>query len=414
MPFKSKRVRPEIDHFIRVVEALRAKSPWGPTELPDIPDRELVILVEACMKAGAAVDRGTLLVLIERVLHRTHRQERFSPELFTSALSAELKAWHARPSVSYTLLTSISWRLPARTSIRRRIHDSTVLISASAGGRLARSSEYRSQRPDDKGVMQAGYSRLTVTTRGRDESEAAEGALRTLHLLLGHWNLQLNRSREFKAWPGFRVFHYLNLGPLHTLHHRANGKEAGSTWWLEPPTRPTPGTASLNTHSHEHFERWARRRYRASPIRKQIESALSAYNQALAHYDLATIHVRLWALLEQLTGRAGHAKAMERAAFVFSDSPRVLASLRLLADHRNTLVHVADRAMTGSNRYNAGLIDALRQIVEELLYFKIWMSPHISSMKELLWLMDSDLARQRRIQDLASKGIHLTDGPGCT
>jgi hypothetical protein len=67
------------------------------------------------------------------------------------------------------------------------------------------------------------------------------------------------------------------------------------------------------------FEEWVREELGRIPYRRDLEAALRRYARALDRRDWDTSFVRLWGLLETLTGRLGYEKLEKRALLMMPE-----------------------------------------------------------------------------------------------
>jgi hypothetical protein len=160
------------------------------------------------------------------------------------------------------------------------------------------------------------------------------------------------------------------LGPLHSLH-LPGGELATETIWFEPTYR-----APIKLHRMSQdwpkvqaFYRKTQRLLKASHYASDLRSAIIRYTRALDDRDWHAAFLKLWAILEALTGTAkdnSYDVTIRRAAFIFSEHDYVTQMLKILRDQRNQLVH----ASATSGEIEAYLYN-IKNVVEALLQFHL-------------------------------------------
>lgn len=216
------------------------------------------------------------------------------------------------------------------------------------------------------------FSVVVVTVKGRS---ADDGFARGRHLL-DMWraslNLTLNRGgivRYGHLHP--RPVNQIRLGPMQTLHG-SDGKLATTDLWHETQLSVDQGSYDARS-TYVRLARQSRilRRFvSASSYRKDLSSALVRYVRALDTTDHEVSFLKLWSLLEFLTGtdnkESDHTETVGRCANVFPDREESHVTLDSLREVRNEMVH---RASTPERMFI--LLSDLRPFVEGLLTFHI-------------------------------------------
>jgi hypothetical protein len=109
------------------------------------------------------------------------------------------------------------------------------------------------------------------------------------------------------------------LGPVHSLHHPDGSLASEDDWYEHDYVEPIPRDMS--------HQRWKRAEYEdgeiqkmlaASAYRTEIEGFLRRYTRALDTREWESAFVRLWGLLEEMTGTGdtdSHDVTVRRAVF---------------------------------------------------------------------------------------------------
>lgn len=188
------------------------------------------------------------------------------------------------------------------------------LISANAKHSLI------ADEPDD-------YTWLSVLIKARTVADAANKGLDLVDLLRGIWNLFLNHQKLSRTTLGGKINPVNDIlkGPLHTVHWPDGRLVTDSLWWYDPSYVAPHKLFDLN-------EKWDELiKYQQdtlnliqqsqSPFREIIEDSIRRYTRALDEADLHNAFLRLWSLIENLTGtqNASYGETIKRASFFYED-----------------------------------------------------------------------------------------------
>lgn len=203
------------------------------------------------------------------------------------------------------------------------------------------------RRPD--AAFATRYTFVSVEAEGRSESEAASRARDALTLQRGVWNLGLRYARAGSPSGSGPPNHVLP-GPFQSLH-RLDGEYVPWYLWYEPEyVGPVSWTQSRKLarfwEDVQEYEGKARAGLSRSSYRPAVEGFVRDYALILDGRDPASAFVRLWALLERLTGvKPGtpHTGVVDRMTFLITDTgQRGLHRqfLDTLRRYRNSGVHM--------------------------------------------------------------------------
>lgn len=227
--------------------------------------------------------------------------------------------------------------------------------------------------PDPGSTLSRPYSAAWAEVHGRSVFEAAEKGLEALDLLRGMWNFALNRRRWTRSTNARRrPVNEVLLGPVHSLH-QPDGSLASEVDWYEYDYVESVQGVKFRRKWREakKEEEGIRACLVQSFYRPEIEESIRRYTRALDLREWDSAFVRMWGLLEDLTGTEpgdDHGVTVRRAAFLYPKTERDLhvQVLNHLRGYRNASVHAGE----GSADIEAYLYQ-LKRYVEEVLRFHI-------------------------------------------
>jgi hypothetical protein len=329
----------------------------------------------------------------------------FSINAILGNVEKQQKAYLVRPIRRFVLLTSASFQFLSGLRTIRLNGDTLAFFPKRPAN---------SPLPDGGSIILRdttphGYSYIKAYVSARDPYEAVDLAFQRVDQLRGIWNFFLNLRTGFRLSLGATQHKPVNRilpGPLHTLHF-PDGKLALEDQWLHTPLVKNLITEDI-THYYtalRRFEKLIRNKLARCNFRDNIIGFLIRYARALDEPYLITSFLRLWALLEEMTGtlKASYEVTVRRAAFVFKNSQYARIVLDYLREQRNRMVH-KDPQLDNIER----LTYELKNFVEALLRFLVVESgkfPDLQAFHSLLDLPpDSKLLRSRiRQHELAYK-----------
>jgi hypothetical protein len=315
-----------------------------------------------------------------------------APKLLT-AISEGENRFSDRPEEPYVLVTSISARCFGEIDVGEiggcgLAFDrflSEPFRSEHEKARMMSENQVLRGLPRPGNTMRS-YAGVRVSVSGRSHEEAKERALDALDLLRGIWNLGINRYIGDRTSAGIRTSNNkLSLGPVHSLHH-PDGRLADGPWLETDFVRPIISyRMDRDSEYVKEFEGWVREELGRIPYRRDLEAALRRYARALDRRDWDTSFVRLWGLLETLTGRPRYEELEKRALLMMPerDVPYHRQILRHLSRYRNRNVHAGHETATILT-----LIFQLKFYVERLLEFHLSAGPSFGSVGEAAQFLD--------------------------
>lgn len=196
------------------------------------------------------------------------------------------------------------------------------------------------------------------------------------------WNFNLNHltvTRWFSGRP--RPINDIRLGPIHTLHH-PNGAVAQQTFWYDPFYTSGEAARIADDKWDYTVRRTAEIRQQLAriPYRSSLREVFIRYVRALDSADFEKVFLKLWNLLEVLTGTtAGESydKTVRRALFIWGDPEWSSAVLHHLRTYRNASVH-SGYSTSEAEKY----VYQLKRYVEELILFHLAARPRFKSIRD--------------------------------
>jgi len=253
-----------------------------------------------------------------------------------------------KPENVYVMVTTLSVKdLPA---LRVDVRGSIISGLRSRGKRYPYPEVVSNAYPRiaEKAAKYKGKC-VKITTKGRTMFEAANNSMANLGLLRGLWTLFIQYGAWSLSFGGAREkrLGVIHAGPIHTLHN-PDGSLVADLFWYEASFEspfdlyvPSDGWAKIEKH-----RRWAMRRLKSLPYRRDLEDLLVRYAAALDQADLDLAFIKLWSILEKLTDTVGanYEETVRRAVWVYDEPQLAAEMLGAMRTHRNRLVHSSQSA----------------------------------------------------------------------
>jgi len=147
-----------------------------------------------------------------------------------------------------------------------------------------------------------------------------------------------------------------------------------------------------------------RKRLRGHPYRNFIDTTVALYSRAFEDRDQTTVLIRLWNLLERLTGtvNAQFANTVKRSAALWSETAWSTLLLQHLRRRRNAIVHEDASGSTNPDR----LVWQAKRFVDRLIIFHITWGRRFRTLSSVANFLDlppsiEDLKKERARFDRA-------------
>ncbi|MEP7703453.1 hypothetical protein [Paraglaciecola sp. 25GB23A] len=182
---------------------------------------------------------------------------------------------------------------------------------------------------------------VVVTTFGKTINEAVDSALDKLDLIRAIWNFFFNLNQTWRiSFDQHKSVNKTKLGQYHSIHN-SNGSLASETWWYEPSfSQSNSGHISENTYEIALKSFLSTLvKFKKLKYKSELEKYLINYVRALDSDDLHSSFLKLWVVLEQITGTTFKDKKIGRAARIYSNFGFSLEIINYLRNFRDKAVH---------------------------------------------------------------------------
>lgn len=337
------------------------------TDVPEIEKRR--IIGDAVFKAGTKGEISAKKILCE--INKLEREYLSTPE------------------EKFRLLTDIS--ISPVCQLPKVFFDGSCIVMNPRLNKMSR-NEREKLKVDAKHTIMAdlpqNYVDVSVSVTARSTADAVDKALDRLDFIRGIWNLWENQSHNSRRSSGRR--HPVNkiiLGPTHTLHNN-DGSLATKLWWYEPQYQGPVNLYNENNKialMYKYMTNFRNLLGRSNYAPELIQAVLR-YVRALDTRDWDDSFLRLWSVLEHLTGTLfeSYKVTTRRASYMFADREYALQVLSHLKDYRNKSIHAGSQ----SSDIEA-LMYQLKKYVEVLIEFHIGNKYRFSSVADASEFMDS-------------------------
>ncbi len=341
------------------------------------------------------IPRDARRLMILGCLNDLKGLNRLSEPALLEFLAIEESKYLSQPQVAFTFISTVSLgRPPQVVRIRHRLGTITI---GSQPGRHLRQARKAAERPTSVPDDPWDYSPVVCKVLARSPHEAALRAFDLVDLVRGIWNYLINRQTYGRIISSGTIpINTVRMGPFHTLH-LPNSEVAPDGLWYEPFFRASSPSPSLRSGwaNLRSTEKKARGILRKHPYEADMSDLLIRYARTMDGADFETVFLKLWGLLETLTGTGGgrYDTTISRAVFLWDEPEVGRIILEHLRDHRNHLTHsgVADADVET-------LAFQLKRYVEALIGFHFGLGGFSSLGKAGEWLdlpYDTNVLKQR-------------------
>ena len=253
-----------------------------------------------------------------------------------------------------------------------------------------------------------GFSAVSIRVKARSPDAAFELALDRLDCLRGIWNYSINSNRltSSSSGPQQQPINMVRLGPVHTLHSENGGLVKDGIW-----TEPLYSNLGVPTDLHATRAgfrgrvKGIRRLMAASTYRQTLEMVFIKYVRAFDQADYDASYLKLWSLLEYMTGNdSKYDLTIKKCSFIFDDIKFTRIVLEHLRDQRNKTVH------TGTGAANKEwVLFQLKYYVEHLMRFHLGARRNFQNLSDAVEFLDlsPDPNQLRKTIQRCRRGIKL-------
>lgn len=233
------------------------------------------------------------------------------------------------------------------------------------------------------------YLPVRVTVNAKTPNEAFLLAENTLNIYRAFANFILKFTQVTISSGPTEPINKIVTGPIHTVHY-PNAKIVDlQNWWFEadyagPILHMVNDQNTFN--NMDEFIRIASRKLKNHPYRDFMERILIRYVQALDSRDYLATSLKLWGIIESLTGTDDkkNDKLINRATYLFKDRKYYAWELNQLRLFRNSITH---HGKSTPNEESYAYL--FKKYADVLIRFHLLNNYHFSSIDEVFDLLDT-------------------------
>ena len=370
------------------MENAKSVSGAGKVSFSGFEHSEHVVVLNSMLVLDPEVPEVEKRRIVNQATFKAGEKGVITPKLLLAEANKLERSYLTSSVNPYRLITTISiarsCQFPAV-----RFKGSSIVVHAKVSKKVrnSRNDLLQDARRSVNSKLPDHYADVSVSVNARSTAEAADKAMDRLDFVRGVWNLWKNRGHGFRISSGGREpVNDIILGPIHTLHH-VNGELATQTWWYEPQYQ---GPIALfhskpNAQSMSKYMTSFRGHLDKSKYERDLIQAVVRYVRALDSRDWDDSFLRLWSVLEFLTGTVSdsYKLTIKRASSIFTDREYTHLVLSHLRDFRNKAVH----AGSSSGDIEA-LMYQLKRYIEKLIEFHVGNTYRFVSIADAAEFMD--------------------------
>jgi hypothetical protein len=233
-----------------------------------------------------------------------------------------------------------------------------------------------------------------------------------LDILRAIWNFAINWSLlSQRSFGGGRwePVNKIRPGPVTTVH-LPDGKLAAEQWWYEPCfVQGDLEDLTKNWSTIEKNTPWFLKQWNLIPYKEDADAFWVRYARAFDRADHEANFLRLWSLLELLTGTNGerYDETIRRTLFICREREFNRLILEHLRDCRNALVH-RDESTGEVDRY----LFQLKRYVEDLIRLHLAWAGKFQTLNEFgeFLSLPADSSMLKKRITLALRGLKFRRG----
>ena len=368
------------------IEKIKTRNRAGQVAFKALHFEEYAIVLGSMVTLNDEIPEVEGRKIVQGAISAVAKRGRISPTPLLKELSQREQVYLRRPREEFILATSLSIRYSKLLKPITRF-GCTIRFHDRLPSKIDQSEVLDTAYKRLRGEPPKGYASVIVGTHARSAYDAVESAFKTLDLVRGIWNLFYNEFSDLRmSYARPKPVNPVLLGPVHTLH-RPNGELATDTVWYQPEYQEPVRAKDLRPKWRElqRYTRIVEKGLNKIKYREEVEEAFRRYAQALDTWDLNSAYIKLWGLLEYLTGtlHASYKTTVRRGAFLWKDRYLHRELLNHLKDYRNRAVH-SGKEPQGVE----ALVYQLKRHVETLLEFHIVAGRDFSNFAEAAEFLD--------------------------
>lgn len=175
------------------------------------------------------------------------------------------------------------------------------------------------------------------------------------------------------------------------------GKIEKEIWWYNPNYNASISSREIKVDSDKlyKFTRQTKNKLKRIQYRGKAENFIRLYNRALDEDDWSTSFIRLWQVLEEITGtrKANYDVTIRRASFLYEDPEYHRGMLNHLREIRNSYIHSGSETLTiESSLY------LLKNYVEKIMMFHLRNAGTFRSIAEVAEVLSFPAAKEELLK----------------
>lgn len=257
----------------------------------------------------------------------------------------------SKKEVKFNILTSFSMGLPlpvksikiGESSIKFYVNDYPKKYSS-----RIETMEYVNKNKINKitEFSSPQYTKIIITTKAKNELEAANKALNDFDLLRAIFSLFANSGMEIIG-DQYSPINKIRLGEFHTVHDSSGKNLSINRYWFEPNYKQAI-IFELQDKQVKLFTKnvkWCIEQLGKCRYSDKLNNALLRYVRAFDEKDQNVALLQIWGSLESLTAYEENNKGNlpKRCSFLYEDSEYHKQILEHLREYRNQSVHAGVR-----------------------------------------------------------------------
>ena len=355
-----------IDQIARKFESIRVPGSSGPPSFDGLRFGDLRTVFLTSIDWDERLSEPERETIASKSINDAATRGEITRESLLESLRRFEKEHFSQPEQEYVVIFSLSFRY---FKLLRRIQVGGVRLSFHAKpprkfsrkGLHGFASGLGPEVPD-------GYMTVCARVFAKSVYAAHSLAASALEVLRGIWNYENNRGTISIIRIGgsgkWELLNKIRRGPVDTVH-LPDGSLATREWWQIPTSQPCePRNLSDCWPQMRKTTRWCLRLYKQIPYHEEATAMWLRYAHALDDPDPEGCFLKLWSLLELVTGTksANYDEMVRRTLFVCQDRELHQLILEHLREQRNALVHSDD----GNPRVHECIFQ-LKRYVEEFI-----------------------------------------------
>ena len=360
---------------------------------------DLSVVVESAVEFHSDVPGRRRRSIINKAIQECTKRNEFCPNVFIKSINERERRYLKQPLYGATAVASVSVpkTLP-RKRISRKIGSNTIIFQPNFPkifreeveremGHIAATMRVRPE------IFQ-NYCPVVFKSKVRHVDDIIDQFEDDFDTMRGIINFILNYGRKFIIMTStYTPINGVRLGPFLAIFSSYDNMDAPRILH-EPLCIPAGKLENI-------WENWEKlsnqinhilRNTSNKRLGRYARSAFIRYARALDSNDYSAAFLKLWSLLEYLTGttQAEGKVTIRRAAALFDDRNFNTERLRHLRDYRNRSIHLSEES-----RDIHILLSQIRMYVEGLLRFYVNNELEVASQQELLEFMDLLIDRKQ-------------------